>query len=433
MGSYAQLTVGDLDIAHFKSEVEPWVALAFTAEERRCRPATADELDHYGQDHPWEITELVAPVHVVRDRLELTGAGWDAAAQDFEDLVRSKREVLRDVLESFPHEDSIRERIGREIEHLARFDLNQWVAALRDSAPDAGHTSRLDLGSRQWLIDLWSDGDIRLCLRAALECRPDEVVTVDITDLIEGGWLAPDDDPRESALLAFGWAERHASPIVVLTEGSIDAQILETALAITYPHLRGCIGFPDFSHQPEANAGALVKTVKAFAAAGITNRVVALFDADSAARDAVQSLALEQLPPSIQVRHLPRIDFACSYPTIGPSGAVVFDDVHGRACSIELYLGVDVLTDPRGQLRPVRWTAFLQGVNEWQGVVDGRREILSRFRAKAEMAIRDPASSEAQDWSGLRAVIDVVRLAFVDRPRYLPSAPRDHEESPRQS
>lgn len=225
--------------------------------------------------------------------------------------------------------------------------------------------------------------------------------------------MSSTDDPRESALLAFGWAERHASPIVVLTEGASDARILETALAVTYPHLRGFIRFADFTQRPEANAGALAKTVKAFAAAGITNRIVALFDADTAARDVAKSLDLGKLPPSIQVRHLPQIQIAREYPTIGPSGTVVTEDINGKACSIELYLGRDVLTDSDGALRPVRWTSFINGVGARQGVIEGKGDILARFWAKAELALRDQTARASQDWLELRAVIDEVRVAFA--------------------
>jgi hypothetical protein len=38
MGSYAQLKVGDLEIAHFKSDVEPWIALvALVGVSEECR------------------------------------------------------------------------------------------------------------------------------------------------------------------------------------------------------------------------------------------------------------------------------------------------------------------------------------------------------------------------------------------------------------
>ena len=66
--------IRDIEITSFKSEVEPWVALVFTSEDRRTRRASAEEIDERGGDDPWEVTELVAPAAVVRDRLELTGA-----------------------------------------------------------------------------------------------------------------------------------------------------------------------------------------------------------------------------------------------------------------------------------------------------------------------------------------------------------------------
>lgn len=410
MGSYAELKIEDLEIAHFKSEVESWVSLVFTADDWRSRQANPEELVDHGVDGPLEIQELVAAVPVVRDRLDLTGADWATASLVFDDLVREKREWL---LEFRDRMDDMRERLDVELTYLSNFALHDWVSALRNAAPDSAGTSRLDVGTRRWLIDLWSGGDVRLCLRAALECRPDGDVVLDATDLISGGWLSADADPRQSALLQFGWAERYASPVVVLTEGRSDARVLETALAVTHPHLRGFIRFPDFSHQQESNAGALVKTVKAFAAAGISNRVVALFDADTAARDAVRSLAPEKLPPSIKVRHLPRIELAARYPTLGPDGSALAD-VNGRACSIELYLGRDVLTDDRGDLHPIRWTAFMSGVDAWHGVVDRKAEVLDRFWAKAEAAVNDPSVVPSQDWADLRAVIDQVRTAAAE-------------------
>jgi hypothetical protein len=392
MGSWASLKVGDIEITSFKSEVEPWVALVFTSEDRRTRPASAEEIDERGGDDPWEVTELVAPAAVVRDRLELTGADWESAVAMFKQLVDDKLELDREMQPRFRDLP-----IDKEIEYLSTIDLDRWVAAVRDAPPDTPTQSRLELGSRRWLFGIWEYGDVRLCLRATIECRPDDIVCVDVTDLIDGGWLEQDEDPREVALLSFGWAERYASPIVVLTEGSTDAQILETSLAVIYPHLREFIRFADFSQRPEANAGALVRTVKAFAAAGITNRVVALFDADTAAYDAVRSLSGLPLPPSIVVRHLPSLNIAISYPTVGPEGAGTMD-VNGKACSLELYLGSDVLTDADGALPPVRWTTFMPGVGAWHGVVERKAELHARFAEKAKVALRDPSQVPTQDW-----------------------------------
>jgi hypothetical protein len=411
MGSYAKLRVGDLEVAVFKNDIEASVALIFTTDDWRSRPATAAELEYYGEDEPWEVTELVCSLAVVRDRLELTGADWHTTEKAFNELVEWKLEILQNVRVRMSDE-SIRGSIAREIEYLSDFRLDDWVQAVVSAPPDPPATSRLELGTRGWLMDLWEEGDIRLCLRAAVECRRDALVTLDATDLIGGGWLSSDHDPRESALLQFGWAQIHASPIVVLTEGRTDAKILESALAVIYPHLQGFIRFADFSHRPEANAAALVRTLKGFAAAGIANRVVALFDADSAAYDAVRSLKEDKLPWSIRVLHLPNTELASAYPTVGPGGPELAD-VNSKACSIELYLGRDVLTDQRGELRPVRWTSFIRALQQWQGEVEGKAEIQEAFWAKAKAALNDPRTVGRQDWADLRAVIDHVRTAFA--------------------
>ena len=55
--------------------------------------------------------------------------------------------------------------------------------------------------------------------------------------------------------------------------------------------LEGYYSFLDLNrHEPQGGAGHLVSVVKAFAGAGITNLIIALFDNDTAAREAVRAL-----------------------------------------------------------------------------------------------------------------------------------------------
>ncbi len=65
--------------------------------------------------------------------------------------------------------------------------------------------------------------------------------------------------------------------MVVLTEGKTDAEFLAAALPVLYPHLTDLVRFLDYARRPEGGVGALLHTVRAFAAAGIANRVVALW------------------------------------------------------------------------------------------------------------------------------------------------------------
>src|ERR1017187_1979244 len=75
----------------------------------------------------------------------------------------------------------------------------------------------------------------------------------------------------------------------------------------------------DFGQRPNGGAGALVNAVKSFAAAGIANRVVALFDNDTAAADALRSWDRSRLPANIRLCQYPSLDLGASYPALAAS------------------------------------------------------------------------------------------------------------------
>ena len=177
------------------------------------------------------------------------------------------------------------------------------------------------------------------------------------------------------------------------------------------------IRFLDYERRPEGGVGALVRMVRAFASAGIVNRVVAIFDNDTAAADALKSLEIGKLPDHIRVIRYPPVDLASNYPTLGPptvdspQGSLSLADVNGSAGSIELYLGKDVLARENGIFRPVQWTSFIPGMARYQGEVMEKESIHTSFRAKYAMALENHAFIQGQDWQGLRLVIDAIRAA----------------------
>jgi hypothetical protein len=95
--------------------------------------------------------------------------------------------------------------------------------------------------------------------------------------------------------------------------------------------------------RPEGGSSALIRMVHAFAAAGIANRIVAVFDNDAAATDCLRSFKSDNLPAQIQVIRYPDLDFGRSYPTLGPPtvasplGAIAHANINGLAASIEVY------------------------------------------------------------------------------------------------
>jgi hypothetical protein len=271
-------------------------------------------------------------------------------------------------------------------------------------------------GSVNWLRSWISTDDARLELRAFLLARPDDEVRLDVTELVAGGWLG--DGPAgicTSGLAGMRAVAAAHAPIVVLTEGKTDIAVLQPAFRLLHPHLGDLVRFMDYGERPTGGAGPLVSTVRSFAAAGIANRVVALFDNDTAATDALRALDRARLPDNIRVHQYPPLDLARHYPTLGPPPAdtgVAYADVNGLAGSIEMYLGRDILTLPDRTLCPVQWTTYIPGARQYQGEITGKKALHNAYRAKIYTAKTNPSSIAQQDWSGIHAIFKVVLQAF---------------------
>jgi hypothetical protein len=293
---------------------------------------------------------------------------------------------------------------------------HRWVELLAASPEGPSWTWGLGIGSRKWLMEELADLDVRYALRAALLAFPDAEVVLDITGLEKSGYL--DESEREclasEAAAAIGEVAGRHAPVVVLTEGRTDAEFLAAGLAVLYPYLTDLIRFLDYERKPEGGVGALVRMVRAFASAGIVNRVVAVCDNDTAAADGLRTISSANLPAQIKIARYPVLDLAKAYPTLGPPNveslreSASLADVNGLACSIELYLGRDVLTRPDGTLRPVQWTSFIASMARYQGEVTDKKIIHQAFRAKYALALEDPENVKKQDWSGLRLILDVI-------------------------
>ena len=136
------------------------------------------------------------------------------------------------------------------------------------------------------------------------------------------------------------------------------------------------------SSKCEANASRLVHTIKSFIGSGTRDLIIALFDNDTAGMKEIENLKKIQFPENIKVLQYPEIELAKKYPTLGPTGIQAMD-VNGLACSIEMYLGKDVLTEANGFI-PVKWTGLVEKMDKYQGVVLKKKEIQKRFRQKVK-------------------------------------------------
>ncbi|MET7345561.1 hypothetical protein ACIOEZ_16650 [Streptomyces sp. NPDC087866] len=292
-----------------------------------------------------------------------------------------------------------------------------WVQGVAAGA--ANPTPPREIGSAHWLLAMLEYTQPGFALQAALLAMPDAEVVFTFAS------SEPDTDHDPELLLMCAQAveavqevsSAHA-PVVVLTEGRSDVAILEPALELLYPHVTDLVRFMDYSSGPQGGAGPLASTVRAFAAARIANPVVALFDNDTGAADAIRALSRMPLPDNIKFLQFPELALASSYPTLGPptteapAGNLSTADVNGLAGSIELYLGRDVLSLPDGTFRPVQWSSYIKGSKRYQGEITDKGEIQDLYYAKLARAQKDPSVIAEQDWSGVRAILEMVIHAF---------------------
>jgi hypothetical protein len=430
MGSYGHILVGRYVAESFKSQVPPEILSLFDDTERLDLYGRTEYFDNRDTmcDRLFELTTLkdsedgeyvcyAAPVGRLKDRLDILGFTARQTRECFEEGEEARLDPWYEA-ENPPQAPP---RLGF---HPKRETFEKWIASCKQLDPQATVVDlqrleepdvRYPPGLRSvvsWLYDTWQTTDIRWLIRALLElCDEDETVLLDITDLILGGYY--EDDP----LCEYAWYDIiNEAPrdqrMVLLTEGSTDQRALQESFGLLYPHLKGFLSFFDFgAFNAQGGAAMLLALVRGFASAGIGNRIVALFDNDTAASDVLRGLDQGKLPKNIRVLQYPRLESATAYPTLGPSGAAEVD-INGLAGSIELYFGRDVLEDGKGAMTPVQWRGYVRSLDRYQGELMNKAELQRRFFQKIERAKETPLFLESSDWSGIRSVFEMLRTAF---------------------
>jgi HEPN/Toprim N-terminal domain 1 len=441
VGSYASLSIDGYELFSTKSYVDAVAMTVFTEHDRIAvlipRDAEpGDELTTMPRD--WTDADLIelpdglryqigyqTTGRVVADRLEAMGVTLAVVRSAFE---RRLREQADEIAERMSDDVTPRAGLAQLFRDATFLD---WSSAFQELMTLPEHPSwpffvHEDLRTEmmRYIAEAAEDGsffgmpgDMRYLLRGVTEvCGPDATVEYDITDLVGGGWYQPNEPVAANAVESLRHEGRLNAPSIVLTEGSTDGAAIEGAMAVLAPHLVGYFTFLDFKRSNAAGgATALVAAVKSFVGAGVLNRVIALFDNDTAGRAAIRALERTQLPDSCRILVLPDVPIGRDYPTEGPSGHAT-QDVNGRAGSIELYFGVDVLTGEDGILAPVVWRGYDDALHDWQGELRDKRSLQTKFHEKLARAQAGLADQSLVDWTGMELVIERLMTAFVDAP-----------------
>ena len=405
MGSYCTIYFDTLEICNSKSAVPDMFSAVFQESDRKVGVSRFE-----GEDTPEVVYETTRDV--VISRLDLMGCTSQIARERLSEWIADEKETWQQYVRDSDSDWAVETEMA-----IRDFTIDEWNTRvpevltrrrIQEEPIDAIDRHMREHDSR-WL---WFDGyDSLVGFRALLDANPlVEKVTLDVSDLIHGGWIDETDclsqrHPNESIHRMGPMA-----PTVILAEGRSDINILKRSLSVLFPEREDFFSF--FEHKElnvDGGAAYLVKFLKAFAAARTPLRFVAVFDNDTAGRQAHRQATELGLPDNMILLQLPDTDLAKTYPTIGPQGFHTVN-VNGQAASIELYLGRKAL-EIAGNLRPVRWTGYDRTAGAYQGEVESKDEIKRLFFQQLSFVghpteARDALPELVDIWKAIFAVVE---------------------------
>jgi hypothetical protein len=252
-------------------------------------------------------------------------------------------------------------------------------------------------------------------LRALLGLfEEDDLITVEYHELFVGGYYRYNESLCKANSDHFSRTFRSTESAIVMTEGIADANVIKLTIDTLYPHLSDLFSFLEFSKGDfphEGGASFIVKMIKVFISGKVGNKIIAVFDNDSAAHEALLDLNIRNLPPNVRVIVLPDIDIASNYPTSGPSGTTL-TDINGRASSIELFFGAKVLRGDDGNLTPVTWSSKLRKIGRFQGEIDNKDDLHKKYVGLIKDIKNDPLLLENSGLEDMQRFIRNLIYAF---------------------
>jgi hypothetical protein len=432
MGSYCELYISKFPIATTKSEVDPFLLSIFQPKDLVVFERKVGERFQllYGKDD--EVDEKERAIQYVntakklKERLDIIGFTMKRVEKAFENSKEESLEGLREWLNN-PSFNNMKDSLNKEIELLANSSLTDFLEACKEIIENEyGFTTNKEdaqnfknpiveylLEERYGLEKFPYGYDQRILLRAVLEIiKPEEKITYDITELVVAGYY--EDDPEsiyDQVIENVTFDYEIGDKFLILTEGSSDINILKNSIELLYPHLSGYYSFMDFGiSNASGSASSLVASIKSFVGADIRNKVIALFDNDTAAESAIKGLSKTIIPDNIKIAKYPNIKLLEDYPTIGPSG-ITNMDINGLAGSIEMYLGVDTLTKKK-ELIPVQWKGFDSSLKKYQGEIVDKAMAQNKFENRIKACTENPEKIKEYDWSGIEQILKMIFELF---------------------
>lgn len=439
MGSYCELYISNFPVSVTKDYINPFLLSVFQPSDLKVFERKIGERIQllYGREKEAQESEkaiqYISQAKKLKERLNVMGFTMERVEAEFQESKEVSIARLEELKKNphFKENNEILESMEEEINTLKISSLTDFLKASKEiiqkrygyyvSKEKVSNSSNPALNyllkNRHTLDDFPHYYDQRTLLRALLEVtEPDKLVTYDITELVENEFFLNEpekiyntviEEVVENAIYDYEIGDK----FLILTEGSSDISILKNSLELLYPHLSEFYSFMDFGKSnTSGSASSLVTTIKSFVAANIKNKIIGLFDNDTAAESAIKGLSKTKIPDNIKIKKYPYLKFLENYPTIGPTGIKKMN-INGLAASIELYLGKEILTK-NGELIPVKWKGYDSSLNQYQGEVNDKELIQRQFNEKIKTCKSAPNKINDFDWSGIEAIWEMIFNAF---------------------
>lgn len=406
MGSYSDLRIAGYSVISRKYRNDPEVLSIFVEADKVNSQRPSDSLSEGESDEDDGFSGYCSTATAIADRLELMGFTEAASRADFE--LTLKGEIEETSQTRYEHltdnelNQSLRAAKDANIAFLSDLSFDAWLEAVGRIRTDRVHWQDYDAKANRQVFSRALDpleafivnekyddeqpplgyfcSDLRFLIRAyLLSAKPGDLVVLDNSDMVNAGYFTAEKRIVEQARMSIAAEARTVEKLLVLTEGPSDSRVLKETFHVLYPHLREFVSFLDHGQFSVAGGtGNLMNLLRGLAGAGVSNRVVALFDNDTAGTVQCLKAQTMQLPKNFRVIQLPHLHWAERYPTLGPTG-LVETDVNGLACSIELYLGMSALNDEQTGLTPIQWTGFEHSLARYQGELLDKRSVQERY------------------------------------------------------
>ena len=385
----------------------PSEVLALFNESDRTGP-TASQTDGSDSNDDEESVRhtYVVPVQVMRERLEIMGfsnAHWQTELQEFVDEQIKHGQWQVDRTDPGTGE---RKRAEKRLMILRQSSLRRWMRKLMSllnrcwdqSYAASEDTLEYAMFDRHTMMPEPIFTRELILLRGALEIlEDDDEVVFDFSNAVYQDVTSSGERLSEIARDRLLRPVREFDPVLVLTEGRTDAKIIRESFRRMKPEVAHMFSYMEHeSFKAEGGTSALVSLARSLAAARISNRIIFLFDNDTAGHEGLHRFLKEGFPSHYQGMTLPYLKSAETYPTIGPTGEAEAN-VNGCACGIELYCGPKALTKEDGSPCRVQWTGYVAGMKRYQGEPLDKDGIKKRFLSTLQESIAPETDPEFEE------------------------------------